>query len=228
MASSLLIAPFHRPMFTVPPMLTIVERPLLKRALMLLCGIAFGVWMGGCTTGESSASGVGLSPPTNYTDSLGTRTIYMYAPDHDQECLTAEPRPEWLAPALAVEVVLDSLGSALSRSYFYEWNEEPTGIAFETIEVERLPTPPDSMRLAVVNMVDPDGWAERGFFQGTTGGSMSQLMISATFIQAALTLDEAPLLDGLVLLYNGERISPMDHTRLDLIQQPEDVIVCSP
>lgn len=207
---------------------TVVDHPPRTLSPALLCWAALGLWVGGCTAEMSSAEAPTRSQATPPAQTLGARAIYTYTPDPDAECLRAEPQPDWLSPELTLEAVLDSLGDALSSSYFYEWYDEPTGIAFETVEVERLPTPPDPMRIAVVNMVDPDRWAERGFFQGTTGGYMTQLMISATFMQVAPAPDEAPLLDGLVLLYNGERILPMDHTGLDQIQQPEDVELCSP
>ncbi|NNF58814.1 MAG: hypothetical protein HKN04_11290 [Rhodothermaceae bacterium] len=208
---------------------TVVDHPLLKRGPALLCWIALGFWMGGCMTGESSAESIARSQSNHPADTLGTRVVSLYAPapDYDDRCVVAEPQPGWLEPALTVEAALDSLGHALARGYFHEWNGQPTGIDFELVEVVVLPTPSDSMRIAVIDMRDSDRWGERGFFQGTTGGMISQRMISATFMQVPVALDEQPLLDGLVLLYNGERIVPMDHTRLDLIQQPDNVAICS-
>ena len=208
---------------------TIVDHPLLKRSPALLCWLALSLWLVGCASGEAAEGTPARSQPSPSADTLGTRTVHLYAPapDYDDSCVVAEPQPGWLEPGLTVEAALDSLGHALARGYFHDWNEQPTGIAFDLVEVVTLPTPPESMRIAVIDMVDPDRWGERSFFQGTTGGAISERLIAATFLQVPATWEAPPLLDGLVLLYNGERIAPMDHTRLDLIQQPDDVALCS-
>ncbi len=171
------------------------------------------------------ASPVGVAAPSAVgpADTLGARTLYTYTPDSTARYLIAEPQPDLLSPNLTVEAALDSLGRRLADGYFREWRGEPTGISFETVEVVTLPTPPDSVRIAVVNMADPDSVAVRAFFQGSSGGLISSLMIEAMLMQPSLDIrEQRPLLDGLVLLYNGRRFpfGQPEHAPLHYVQRP--------
>ncbi len=168
----------------------------------------------------SPASTVAPASPAATTDTLGARTLYTYRPDSTYKHLIPDPRPGLIAPSLTVEAALDSLGRTVAHGYF---DGTTTGIGFETVEVLKLPTPPDSMRIAVVNMVDPDSVALRRFFPGSTGGLISRLMIEATLMQPPLRVGEQRrLLDGLVLLYNGRRFpfGEPEHAPFHYIHEP--------
>ena len=66
-------------------------------------------------------------------------------------------------------------------------------------------------------MIDADSEAMSSFFQGSTGGQTKFYMLAATFMQPHLY---PPLLDGLVLLYNGEILPELDHINLSGILIP--------
>jgi len=66
-------------------------------------------------------------------------------------------------------------------------------------------------------MVDKKEDAVRFFFQGSAGGQTTFYMITATFMQPHLG---PPLLDGLVLLYNGKTLRELDHINLTGILTP--------
>jgi hypothetical protein len=69
-------------------------------------------------------------------------------------------------------------------------------------------------------MVDTDSVAMSSFFQGSTGGQTTFYMLAATFMQPHLN---PPLLDGLVLLYNGEILPELDHINLSGILIPRAI-----
>ncbi len=168
---------------------------------------------------ESTAgTAVPLTAAAPAPDTLGTRTLYAYRPDSTASHLIAEPLPEGLPPSLTIEAALDSLGRRLADGYF---DGASSGVAFETVEVMMLPTPPEAMRLAIVNIVDPDSVVARRFSLGTSGGLLAKLMIKATLMQPPLRVGEQPpLLNGLVLLYNGRRFpyGEPEHAPLHYIQ----------
>jgi hypothetical protein len=69
-------------------------------------------------------------------------------------------------------------------------------------------------------MVDTDSVAMSSFFQGSTGGQTTFYMLAATFMQPQLT---PPLLDGLVLFYNGKILPELDHINLSGILIPKAI-----
>ena len=73
------------------------------------------------------------------------------------------------------------------------------------------------MKIAIINMKDDNEYAMKYFFQGSTGGQTTFSMLGATFIQPHL---EKPLLEGLILLYNGEALPELDHINLSGILIP--------
>jgi hypothetical protein len=69
-------------------------------------------------------------------------------------------------------------------------------------------------------MVDVNNDALGYFFQGSTGGQTTFCMLTATFMQPHL---DPPLLDGLVILYNGKLLAKLDHINLTGILTPRMV-----
>jgi hypothetical protein len=85
------------------------------------------------------------------------------------------------------------------------------------MRIDEVGDPSRPLRIATVNMVDPDGFAMKYFFQGSGGGQTTFYILTATFMQPHM---DPPLTDGLVLLYNGELLRELDHINLRGILTP--------
>jgi hypothetical protein len=147
---------------------------------------------------------------------IGDIELYTFSPNQ-QYSLGAAQRFN-LPPDTPVPHVLNSLGKHLSENYFAKtYTNKATDIRFDVIKIYKIPTPSRPLRTAVINMVDKDKDALGYFFQGSAGGQTTFYMLAATFIQPHLT---PPLLDGLVVLYNGEIMPELDHINLTDILTP--------
>jgi len=143
-------------------------------------------------------------------DRIGAASIYVFAPD-SQDYLAA-PQPFPLDAGLSPEDALAALGEHLSRTYFRRDSDpRKAAIRFEVVGIHRIPAAQRDYRLAVINMVDPQLEARQIFFQGSAGGLTTYYMVSATFLQPQR---DPPLVDGLILLYNGEEFPETDHINL--------------
>jgi len=170
-----------------------------------LGGILIGVLLilQGCTDPPSAEQ---PSP----ADRIGPASVYVFAPD-SQDYLTA-PQPFTLDAALPPEDALAALGDHLSRTYFRSDNgHREAAIRFEVLGVHRIPVDQRYYRLAVINMIDPRMKARQNYFQGSAGGLTTYYMLAATFLQPQR---DPPLVDGLILLYNGEEFPETDHINL--------------
>jgi hypothetical protein len=157
--------------------------------------------------------------PTAASQVIGEVELYTFTP-HDQDFLS-DAQPLILPPDTLLTDALESLGRDLARSYFLKtYTDKQTDIHFEVLSVDEIPTPSRSLRIAVVNMVDTDTDAMKYFFQGSAGGQTTFYMLAATFMQPHLS---PPLLDGLVLLYNGKILPELDHINLTGILTPRSV-----
>jgi hypothetical protein len=127
-------------------------------------------------------------------------------------------QPFILPPDTTLLDALDSLGQHLSKTYFSKTHAgDVTDIHFEVLKIKRISTPSKPLLTAIVNMVDVNEDALGYFFQGSTGGQTTFCMLTATFMQPHL---EFPLLDGLIILYNGELLEELDHINLSGILIP--------
>jgi hypothetical protein len=187
------------------------RRPRLAWVVFLL-GLTL-VGSGLLTWGCSSPP----QPPESTLDEpIGVVDAYFFEPDA-QHYLSA-PHPFPLDPAMTVEDALAALAGHLSRTYF---NRTPGGdppIHFEIVKVYRLALPQRVVRVAVINMIDPQLEALQVFFQGSAGGQTTYYMLTATLFQPQLT---PPLVDGLILLYNGDAFPEIDHVNLRGIVTPQ-------
>jgi hypothetical protein len=114
--------------------------------------------------------------------------------------------------------VLKILGEDLARTYFSEDpSGEKTGIGFETLTISAIESPDRTYRLAVINMKDPNQAALHYFFQGSYGARETFYMITATLLQPQ---NQPPLLDGLILQYNGGTFPELDHINFSGIMVP--------
>jgi len=147
---------------------------------------------------------------------IGDINLYTFS-SHDQYFLSdAQPFP--LPADTSIEDALTSLGKHLSETYFVHEHMDPQfKILFEITEIHEIAKLPDTLRVAVINMVDMERYAMKYFFQGSTGAQTTFCMLGATFIQPQL---DSPLLDGLIILYNGEPLPELDHINLSGILTP--------
>jgi len=159
-------------------------------------------------------------PPVSqpvHGEHIGTINAYVFKPDA-QTYITA-PRAFALAPEMSPTDALTALGRHLSQQYFSDDAGEPT-LRFEVLGVHHVPAPYRAYRLAVINMVDPDVRVLQDFFQGSAGGQTTYYMLTATFLQPHL---DPPLVDGLILLYNGGEFPQTDHANFRGIVATESI-----
>jgi len=147
---------------------------------------------------------------------LGEVELYTFSPD--QEHLLSNAQPFRLSPHTTLKDALNSLGQHLSDTYFKKtYTGKATKIHFDVVRVNEIAVPSRPLRIATVNMVDPEKDAMGYFFQGSAGARTTFYMIGATFMQPHLN---PPLLDGLALLYNGEMLPELDHINVEGILIP--------
>lgn len=147
---------------------------------------------------------------------IGELELYTFSPDRQH--FLSNARPFTLPPGTSPRDALDRLGGHLAETYFQStYTEEITDIRFDVTGIDKIGTPSRPLRIATVNMVDPGGYAMKYFFQGSGGGQTTFYILAATFMQPHL---DPPLIDGLVLLYNGEMLPELDHINLQGILTP--------
>jgi hypothetical protein len=147
---------------------------------------------------------------------IGDINLYTFS-SHDQYFLS-NARPFPLPADTSIEDALTSLGKHLSETYFVHEHMDPQSkILFEVTEIHEIPNLSDTLRVAVINMIDMESYAMKYFFQGSTGAQTTFCMLGATFIQPQL---DSPLLDGLIILYNGKPLPELDHINLSGILTP--------
>ena len=157
------------------------------------------------------------SPPS--LEPIGNVDLYTFS--SDDQYLLSKAQTYVLPPETSIKDALTKLGRHLTTAYFMKsGNNAEAGIEFEVNEIIRLNIKPGPLRVAIINMIDRDEVAMKTYFQGSTGGQTTFAMLGATFIQPHLN---PPLLDGLVLLYNGEMLSELDHINLSGILTPRMV-----
>ena len=139
--------------------------------------------------------------------------IYKFNPSGE----TYQENPELLNinPNSNVDSVFDTLSIVLnSLDIFNKHN-----IVIEKTRIEKIKLPNKIFRIGVVNIVDPEKIAMRNHFQGSTGGHVTSLVISSNLIQPQLF---DPILEGLIITYNGKASLFMDHINFDLIIPPSE------
>ena len=166
----------------------------------------------GCSNNSDTA-------PSDRSQVIGKVKLYTFSPDH--KYLLGYAQPFILPPNTSIRDTVDNLGQYLVENYFCKtYTSKLTRIHFEVLSIDEISTPSRPLRIAVVNMVDTDSEAMSSFFQGSTGGQTTFYLLAATFMQPHLS---PPLLDGLVLLYNGEILPELDHIDLSGILIPRAI-----
>lgn len=155
------------------------------------------------------------------TSILGNLDLYTFSADTIFPI--SNPVPLELNSETKIVDVLDTLGKYLSSTYFYKvsiYTTIITNIRFEVLKVEEIQTPLRPFRIATINLIDPEELCMGYFFQGSHGGYVTAAMMAANFTQPHLN---TPLLDGLIILYNGEILNQMDHINLHRIITPGEI-----
>jgi hypothetical protein len=157
--------------------------------------------------------------PPESSKIIGDVELYTYSPN-DQYFLS-DAQPFILPSSTLLRDALDRLGRDLAKNYFSKtYTDKATDIHFEVLRIDKIATPSRPLRIAVVNMVDTKRDAMSYFFQGSAGAQTTFYMLAATFMQPHLS---PPLVDGLVLLYNGKILPELDHISLAGILIPRSV-----
>lgn len=146
----------------------------------------------------------------------GDVELYTFSPD--QRYFLYHARPFQLSPPLSLKHALNSLGQHLAETYFQKtYTGKTTKIHFEVVSIEEIVISSRTLRIATINMVDPENNAMRYFFQGSAGARTTFYMIGATLMQPHL---KPPLVDGLVFIYNGAMLPELDHINVTGILIP--------
>ena len=154
--------------------------------------------------------------PSASSQMIGEVQLYTFSPDDDY--MLSDAQPFILPPSTSVRDALDSLGRHLAKDYFSKtYTDKVTDIHFEVLKIDEISAQSRPLRIAVINMVDTETDAMGYFFQGSAGARTTFCMLAATFTQPHLA---PPLLDGLVLLYNGKMLSELDHINIEGILTP--------
>jgi len=118
--------------------------------------------------------------------------------------------------------ILNSTASFLSNTYFLPRNKYYIGkrkISIDIKGITEINLPDRTYSVATVNIDDPDTICMGTYFQGSTGGFITYLMLVSNLMQPQL---KTPLLDGLIILYNNNELKGMDHINLEgLISERE-------
>jgi len=155
------------------------------------------------------------------TSEVGDLSLYTFSIDSTWQI--GNPKPLILSKDTKITDALDTIGKYLSETYFYKieiYTTIITNIKFEIVKVEEIQTPLRPFRIATINLIDPEELCMGYFFQGSSGGYFTASMLAANFTQPHLY---TPLLDGLIILYNGQVLPRMDHINLERIIVPGDM-----
>ncbi len=124
---------------------------------------------------------------------------------------------------LTKEKILDSLASYLSNNYFVPKNkyyENKTKIRITIDSILAFNSLNRQYRIGIANIRDPDKICMTVYFQGSTGGQNTFLMLVSNLLQPQL---EHPLLDGIIFLYNNSELKKMDHIELEGIISEREI-----
>jgi len=154
-------------------------------------------------------------------EKIGKIDVYLFSPGAEQVLSSAQPLELEFPSDLLMKEALNLLGKRLAETYFSKIpTGNGTGIKFDVLSVHTIKTTARSVRIAVVNMIDKNQDAMKYFFQGSFGGQTTFYMIAATFFQPQ---NDPPLLDGLILQYNGKTFPRLDHINFQGIVTPRSV-----
>lgn len=120
-----------------------------------------------------------------------------------------------------IKIVVDSLLKYLSDKYFYKayYLKGTTNIKLSLLKIDSINTTTRVYKIATVDIVDTNKICMGAFFQGSTGGHYTYNILGTNILQPHLT---SSFLDGVIILYNGKPLEPLDHINLDGILVSEN------
>ena len=164
------------------------------------------------------------------TESATAGRLYHFYPGTETIFKQAEPMvfPRETPP----ESILKEMGNFLAQTYFSQTPAgQKTHIDFSLVQLVHMESAGENYRIGIINMIDKNESAMQHFFQGSFGGQVTYHMIAGNFMQPQL---ERPLLDGLILQYNGKPFPELDHiafkgivTPLSVLQEVQSAILQS-
>ena len=153
----------------------------------------------------------------------GAYRYYYYNTANNREVLKSFPMG--LPHDTDTKIVVDSLLKYLSDNYFktvyYATDTITTHIKLTLLRIDSIKTKSRIIKLAVVDIVDTSRICMRNYFQGSTGGHMTQIMLGANILQPQFYYT-SHFLDGVILLYNGTSLDDLDHIDLSGILVPSN------
>ncbi len=115
-----------------------------------------------------------------------------------------------------IEAVLDTLINVLNNYEYFKKDK----ISFEIAKLEEIQFSNRIFRIGIVNILDKGRVALTKQFQGSTGGGITNTVILSNLVQPQLY---DPILDGLILSYNGDAFEDMDHVNFNKIITESDI-----
>ena len=145
---------------------------------------------------------------------------YYYDSSNNREILKTFPVE--LPRNTDVKIVLDSLLTYLSKNYFHDFSNYilDTRIKLRLEKIDSIKTINRIYKIATVNIIDTNKVCIGAFFQGSTGGHMTQIMLSTNILQPQFAY-KTTFLDGVIILYNGFPIADLDHIDIDGVIVPK-------
>ncbi|HAB51435.1 MAG: hypothetical protein A2315_08480 [Ignavibacteria bacterium RIFOXYB2_FULL_35_12] len=132
-----------------------------------------------------------------------------------------------LSDASKIEEVMDSITNRLTihfqKSYVYADIKGIKNIKIGLIKFDMIKTEQRNFIIATIDIDDPEEVCMSYHFQGSAGGMQTYNRLGANLLQPSY---EYPFIDGVIILYKGLPMQPLDHINLNGILVPrffEDV-----
>jgi hypothetical protein len=141
---------------------------------------------------------------------------YSYLVNEKGETLKADPMhyQEDSHITAVLEKILNQLSVHFSRQYS---SVPQSNVRFELITLNVIETDARTYKIVVINIDDPGNVMERGYFQGSTGGKMTQDIMFMNILQP-----QTNFIDGCIIHLNNQPVGEMDHVNLQGIKNSID------
>jgi hypothetical protein len=186
--------------------------PAFRKATWAVLLVTAGALLAGCPSPPPESGHATDGGP------LGDFPLLTFEP-HVERFLT-RPQPLSLPAGTTVRGALEALSRHLAGTYFTSPADTVGAIRLDVLALHQLPLGPRNAWIAVIDLVDPEQIALEQFFQGSAGGQTTYCMLAATLLQPQ---HHPPLVDGLIVLYNGGEFPQLDHIDLTGIVTPGPV-----
>ena len=143
---------------------------------------------------------------------------FYYDTSNNREIL--KTIPAGLPRNTDIKIVVDSLLKYLSHQYFYKvYDRDITNIKLNLVKIDSIYTKARMYKIATIDIIDTSTICMGMFFQGSNGGLYTYNILGTNIIQPHLT---SSFLDGVIILYNGKPLEPLDHINLNGMLIPKN------